>query len=231
METGPSRLDSEELKRVPTSTFSPYIGAEARIDTIDWHGTRAIRKVRILKSYRNAKLDRSLRIARTHEEAEILHLAKLAGVRCPYVLFVDPNGSELIMEYVEGEHIKDIENTGRSVREIGHLYEELGKSIAKLHSRRIIHGDLTTKNILVTDCEIVLIDFGLSFISDRLEDRAADLHLLKQAFKSVLSPKSASKAFGSVIKGYASENGEGPAESARKQIAKIEARGRYAQVD
>src|SRR5487761_522095 len=83
-----------------SAEFVPIIGAEARIDIIDWHGKRAVCKARIPKTYRNEKLDHWLRTKRTREEAEILHRAKLLGVDCPALYFADPEKTELVMEYV-----------------------------------------------------------------------------------------------------------------------------------
>ena len=56
-----------------------------------------------------------------------------------------------------------------------------------------MHGDLTTKNAIIHGDRLVLIDFGLSFISDRLEDRGEDIHLLKQAIKSSCNPRTRHK--------------------------------------
>ncbi|MDA4111247.1 MAG: phosphotransferase, partial [Thaumarchaeota archaeon] len=111
------------------------------------------------------------------------------------------------------------------------LFKSLGKMVARLHKKGIIHGDLTTKNVILSDDRMVLIDFGLSFISDRLEDKAEDLHLLKQALKSSSSVNIASRDFENVMSGYQTEIGEAFTKSLRKQISKIELRGRYAQVD
>ena len=59
---------------------------------------------------------------------------------------------------------------------------EVGKEIAKLHSGNIIHGDLTTNNILLHNNVLVFLDFSLGFISSKLEDFAADLLAFKKTF-------------------------------------------------
>jgi TP53 regulating kinase and related kinases len=211
--------------------FQPQVGAEAKIELIDWHGTKAIRKLRIPKAYRDQSLDRRLRERRTKEEARILHEAKLARVNCPNLFFADPGNSEIVMEYIEGLHLF---NTSLIQKKFGNIlgwYEILGKYVGKLHSKNIIHGDLTTKNVIVTGDRLFLIDFGLSFISERGEDRGEDLHLLKQVLRSTNELSFSRRAFDSAIKGYASIVGEKRTKEVLSKVAEISRRGRYARVD
>ena len=205
--------------------FIPVEGAEARIELVDWYGKPAIRKYRIPKPYRLEQLDRLLRSKRTKEEVEILYASKIAGANCPMVYFADPETSEIIMEYVQGPLLKNVSNNRKS------FFLQVGRFAALLHSKGIIHGDLTTKNIIVPAEKPFLIDFGLSFVSDRIEDRAEDLHLLKQALKSTEPLKKAKLEFEAALKGYGEIAGGKLTKSIRQQIAKIELRGRYAQVD
>jgi TP53 regulating kinase-like protein len=217
------------------------VGAEARIDEIEWQGIRAISKTRIPKSYRNSALDQRIRTRRMKEETGILYLAKLAGVSCPKVYFVNPKRSEIVMEYVEGELLRDLEERSRTAEGqkindiLLHTYKTLGKYAARLHCANLIHGDLTTKNVIVLTSDgrhnPVLIDFGLSFYSERNEDRAEDLHLLNQALKSTLDSNSAKTAFKLVIDGYRSETGAMRTRQVLDTISEIEKRGRYARVD
>lgn len=215
------------------------IGAEARIDLIDWQGQRAISKTRIPKTYRNGTLDQRLRTRRTKEETEILLLAKLARVDCPKVFFVDPKKSEIVMEYIDGELLKDVEakyqtsNSRQIDANLSNSYITVGKYAARLHQSNIIHGDLTTKNVIIVTGEnrLVLIDFGLSFYSERIEDRAEDLHLLKQALMSTTSSRRAKTAFDLATRGYRIEAGQGRTRQILRKISEIEKRGRYARVD
>jgi TP53 regulating kinase-like protein len=63
--------------------------------------------------------------------------------------------------------------------------QEIGGIIAKLHDINLIHGDLTTSNILMRpDGRLVAIDFGLSHVSTMIEDKAVDLYVLERAFLS-----------------------------------------------
>jgi TP53 regulating kinase and related kinases len=229
-----------ELGRTPSKTIK--IGAEARIDLIKWQDIEAISKIRIPKSYRNSVLDQRIRTRRTKEETEILFLAKLARVTCPKVFFVDPNKCEIIMEYVEGELLRDLEVRGNTTHDeeslgvLSETYITIGGYAARLHRANLIHGDLTTKNVIVSTTNEghhipALIDFGLSFYSERIEDRAEDLHLLNQALKSSIELDRAKAAFKLVIKGYESEAGVKQTRQVLETISEIEKRGRYARVD
>ncbi len=214
-----------QLSELSANEFSPVLGAEARLDLVDWYGKPAIRKSRIPKTYRIEQLDKLLRARRTKEEVEILHAAKLADVDCPEVYFADPETSEIIMEYVPGLLLKEIHNPNDIV------FRRVGQYSGRLHSKRIIHGDLTTKNVILSGERLVFIDFGLAFFSDRIEDRAEDLHLLKQVLKTETSLKRAMSNFEAILEGYADIVGKKQTGEVKSQIAKIELRGRYAQVD
>ena len=61
---------------------------------------------------------------------------------------------------------------------------QIGASIAKLHNANIIHGDLTTSNMIISKNKLYLIDFGLGFESHKAEDKAVDLHVLKEALEA-----------------------------------------------
>ena len=119
------------------------------------------------------------------------------------------------------------------------ICKRIGESVAKLHDADIIHGDLTTSNMIYVPYKkesiftkrddgkkdkIFFIDFGLGFISHRYEDKAVDLHLLKQALEAKHF-KYWEKLFGEFIKGYKKENKE--SEKVLKQLKKVEKRGRY----
>jgi len=203
----------------------PVLGAEATIEFVDWYGMPAIRKYRIPKSYRVDEIDRILRSKRTKEEVEILHASKQAGVDCPTVFFADPTLSEIVMEYVPGILVKDLDEDSKGI------FDAIGQRTGLLHCSGIIHGDLTTKNIIISGERLVFIDFGLSFFSPRIEDKAEDLHLLKQALKSSLPMKKAAVNFSAALNGYEEIVGKNTTDAVKRQIALIELRGRYAQVD
>src|SRR5207245_2565761 len=111
---------------------------------------------RIGKKYRNEILDHNLRARRTKQEAEMLHHSKLAGADTPEFFFADPKNFEIVMEFIPGQLLRDIQSDETAER--GKIFAEVGKYAAKLHGKGIIHGDLTTKNIILSVDRMVLID-------------------------------------------------------------------------
>jgi TP53 regulating kinase-like protein len=79
-----------------------------------------------------------------------------------------------------------------------------------------------SKHNLVEGFQVFIIDFGLGFISKRIEDKAVDLHLIKQALEAKHFQKH-KEFFNNFIKGYQ------PKEKTLilKQLEKVESRGRY----
>jgi TP53 regulating kinase-like protein len=129
------------------------------------------------------------------------------------------------MEYIEGSRLKEALDKMSSSERLESC-KLVGVQIARLHKNRIIHGDLTTSNMIVTaDDKIFFIDFGLSFHSIELEDKGADLHLMRRALDSA-HYKYAGKCFNAVIEGYAKELGK-DAKSVLLKMKEIERRGRY----
>jgi len=193
-------------------------GAEADIYLSDWYGKKAIAKVRTIKPYRHRNLDLDIRKRRTIHEAQMLSAVKSIGVLSPYVYFVDPMFCEIIMEFVPGTNAKQIINSEISM--------QIGIYAALLHSKNIIHGDLTTSNFLVSD-KLHLLDFGLSFHSDRLEDKAVDLRLVKETFSSIHHQKYEA-LFSSFLKGYSTILGDDMVKKLLIKVSNIEGRVRYA---
>ena len=115
------------------------------------------------------------------------------------------------MEEIDGEMVKDIIDEDLAFR--------IGQEIAKLHSADIIHGDITTSNIMLQDDKLVFIDFGLGRYSHLDEDKAVDLLVLKKSLQSI-DYNLAVKYFDCVLKGYDNEK-------MVNHISDIESRGRY----
>lgn len=150
------------------------IGAEARISLDNDY----ILKERISKGYREKELDLKIRKQRTKKEARLIQRAARTGIAVPKVL--DSSDFSIKMEFIDGLRMKDILDTGN----MKVLCAEIGKTIAKLHNDSIIHGDLTTSNMIYKDSKVYFIDFGLGFISSKIEDKATDIHLLEEAIES-----------------------------------------------
>jgi len=137
-------------------------------------------KERISKSYRHPSIDFKLRRLRTRREAKLL---QKAGSFVPQVEDVDEKKMTITMSLLEGDLLRDVlAKLGK--KEFEKVLVSLGKHIGSLHGKNIIHGDLTTSNVIVKGEEVYLIDFGLGCVSDKIEDKAVDLHLLGQALES-----------------------------------------------
>lgn len=137
-------------------------------------------KERIEKGYRIGEIDAALRKRRTRLESKILSRARRSGVPTPAV--IETGEYKIVMEFIEGKRLKEfLQDTSPAKRK--ELAFEAGRLVGKLHNAGIIHGDLTTSNMILRD-KIYFIDFGLGFHSTSVEDRAVDLHLLHQAYQS-----------------------------------------------
>ena len=186
-------------------------GAESNIVKSSYLGEKAVLKDRIPKGYRISEIDDKIRKARTKEEAKLLSDAKRAGVKTPVLYDINLQEKSILMEEIDGQMVKDIINEDLAFR--------IGEEIAKLHSADIIHGDITTSNIMLQDDKLVFIDFGLGRYSPLDEDKAVDLLVLKKSLQSI-DYNLAVKYFDCVLKGY------GRRDMVNK-ISDIESRGRY----
>jgi len=159
-------------------------------------------------------------------EPQIIHKAKEAGVSTPTIFMVDIADATIIMEFVEGKQVKQVLNNLAEEQRL-QLCRHIGNLIGRLHSQGIIHGDLTTSNMILTPyVRVVFIDFGLSEISRELEVRGVDLHLMKRAFQST-HYKYAKECFEAAMEGYAEVMGDAMANDVLEKIREIEKRGRY----
>jgi len=205
-----------------------YKGAEADVLRGEWQGLDAVFKVRKPLSYRLAVLDDAIRRHRTVREAEMIHLAKKAGVPSPFLYNVDVPASTLVMEFVAGDRVKDLVGTLPRI-EMEDIFFEFGRDVARLHTAGIMHGDLTTANVVRRKGNLVFIDFGLSVRTTRLEDHAVDLRLIKETLVGA-HPEAATSALEALSRGYAGVVGPARSRAVLKQLQSIERRGRYARV-
>jgi TP53 regulating kinase-like protein len=201
-------------------------GAEAILFLADWHGRRVVIKTRLPKKYRPAKLDLTIRTYRTVHEPQLMSEAKKAGVPTPTIFLVDVKNATIVMEHVDGKQVKQMLATF-SAKEREAVCVGIGKLIGKLHRHGIIHGDLTTSNmILNSEGKIFLVDFGLGEKNGEFEARGVDLHLMRRALQST-HYQFAEECFMAVSKGYASVLGESEAKDVLAKVKEIERRGRY----
>jgi len=201
-------------------------GAEASLFLEDWHNRKVIMKRRFPKRYRINALDRMIRSQRTMHEPNIIHKAKEAGVPTPIIFMVDVSNANIIMEFVEGKQVKEVLDDV-STEKRASLSKQIGKFIGRLHRHGIIHGDLTTSNMILTSYgTVVFIDFGLSERSIELEPKGVDLHLMKRTLYST-HYKHAKECFKAVMEGYSESVGKEEAKKVTAKIREIEKRGRY----
>ncbi|MFA5363725.1 MAG: KEOPS complex kinase/ATPase Bud32 [Candidatus Bathyarchaeia archaeon] len=201
-------------------------GAEASLYLDTWHERKVIKKVRHPKLYRIAELDNMIRSQRTVHEPNIMHKAKQAGVPTPTIFMVDTAEATVIMEFVEGKQVKEVLNSF-SAEEQQRVCYTIGLMVGRLHKNGIIHGDLTTSNMILTPSgRIVFVDFGLSERSTELEPKGVDIHLLKRALNST-HYMYAKQCFDAVMNGYVEAVGKEEAKNVFQKIHEIEKRGRY----
>ena len=194
-----------------------------------WSGLPAVYKVRRRLDYRLETLDRMLRTQRTIHEAGMIAAAKQAAVESPFLYFVSPRRATIVMEHVAGTRMKDAVSEGGS-SDAGPLFRKLGSSVARLHEAGIMHGDVTTANVIIRGGDLVFIDFGLSAHTTRVEDFAVDLRLIKETITGAHAAV-APQAIEALFEGYTDVVGEKAAKAARRQLRQIERRGRYARVE
>ena len=185
-------------------------------------------KRRIKKSYRLDSIDDSIRKLRTRSEGKLLERASKV-VNIPNIIKVDEKTKEIVMEFIQGKKLSDSLDSFPLDKQ-KNICRTIGEEIAKLHDANIIHGDLTTSNMILVrngnekrGDKIYFIDFGLGFHSQRTEDKAVDIHLLRQALEAkhfnhwqIL--------FDEFLKGYSISKHDS---LIKQQFKKVEARGRY----
>ncbi|KAJ6573859.1 hypothetical protein DFH09DRAFT_1151272 [Mycena vulgaris] len=233
-------MASSSLTLISTSTLISQ-GAEAKVYkarlTASPSEPPVLLKHRFHKGYRHPTLDASLTRARVAGEARALLKCLRSGVNVPGIRMVDAAEGVLGIEWIDGNSVRKLlpggageddevvfdPEEGEPEQDVVDLLQEydisldvlvqlIGQEIAKMHLADVIHGDLTTSNMMLRHpssfksrhptlrTELVLIDFGLSYHSSLVEDKAVDLYVLERAFSST-HPDS-EPLFASVLKAY-----------------------------
>jgi len=188
-------------------------GAESKLYLED----NKILKDRFRKKYRIKEIDEKLRKRRTKREAKVLEKLRQIDFPVPKLIKTDEK-EKIIMEFKNGKLLRDILERKNYKK----LCKEIGRKISILHNNSIIHGDLTTSNMILNK-EIFFIDFGLSFFSKKIEDKAVDLHLLKEALEAK-HYKIFNACFKSALEGYKKAEDY---KEILKRLEAVEKRGRY----
>ncbi len=199
-------------------------GAEGKIFlTLDISAKKIITKERISKGYRHPQLDEQIRKRRTKSEIKLLIKALAKNTQVPKVLNANEKGEpidkfSIQIEYLNGDRLSETLNNYNEKKQF-EIIQQLGKQTAILHENNIIHGDLTTSNTILKNNKLYLIDFGLGFISTKIEDKAVDLHLIKQALEAKHF-QNHEKLFKEFLKTYKDNE-------VIKRLEIVEKRGRY----
>lgn len=150
------------------------------------------------------------------------------------VYFVDYASHCIFMEEVLGsltvrDHISSTQQSGSCTeQEMQQLARRIGQILAKMHDEDVIHGDLTTSNMLLScsldnvEPNLVLIDFGLSYISALPEDKGVDLFVLEKAFLS--THPNTELLFEALLKSYSASSKKSAA--VIKKLNEVRLRGR-----
>lgn len=178
-------------------------------------------KERVKKGYRLPELDMKIRKQRTKGEAKLMERSRNAGANIPGTSV--EGDFRIVMEYLKGEKLKDILNSMKT-KERTNVCERIGETVARLHSNGIIHGDLTTSNMILVGKDVYVIDFGLGKFSGKVEDQAVDLFLLYEALKSTHFI-SLEECWKTIVKSYSKNCPE--AKEVMTRIEKIKNRRRY----
>lgn len=196
-------------------------GAEAKL----YKDNAAIIKERLAKAYRHPELDQSLRQFRTRREAKVLQKLEDLQFQAPHLREFSDKRMSIVMDFVPGNTLKEV--LQQKAEEAEHLAKEMGQRISQMHQADIIHNDLTTSNMIKHQetGEVNFIDFGLSFFSEKVEDKAVDLFLLDRALETThaeLYPE----LFEQVLEGYQEENPRGREVLDRLEIVKKRGRNK-----
>lgn len=199
-------------------------GAEADIYLTTWNGRKSILKIRKRKEYRNEILDNRIRTLRTIREAKMISEVKSFGINTPLVYFVDQNKSEIYLQFIPGDLVRDLPS-----KMIIKICEKIGKILGTLHKNGIMHGDVTTSNFILMSNQLTILDFGLAQKTEKIEDHAIDLRLFKEVLNSA-HVAIVNQAWSSFLRGYGKIVGTSRKEKVISQVSDIEKRGRYANV-
>lgn len=197
-------------------------GAEAVIYEAKRDGIDVLVKERVTKRYRQKVLDETLMKSRTKLEVKLLSEARGCGVMTPRIVFSDESKGVIEMERIEGPTLKQVldKHPGKA----SSVCKKIGENLGKLHDHNIMHGDLTTSNMIMSRGKIFFIDFGLGDFSERVEDKGTDLKLFRETLDSTHT-KVAGKCWKSFLRGYSTSPSH---RRVLERLGEIDTRGRYA---
>lgn len=197
------------------------IGAEAVVYADERR--KMVIKQRQPKKYRAKELDDKLRLHRMRREAKVIEALQKLGIPVPKLVNSDEKTAAITMQLIEGRKVRDVLGKGNYPG----ICSEIGKDIGIMHGNDVVHGDLTTSNMILSsgndEEKVYFVDFGLSLFSNKDEDKAVDLHLFRQALSSSHSDL-ADKCFAAAITAYKGTNKNW--QPVLRRLEKVEERGR-----
>ncbi|KAF6817623.1 serine/threonine-protein kinase BUD32 [Colletotrichum sojae] len=240
-------------------------GAEARLYKTTFLSSNlpAALKYRPPKPYRHPTLDARLTRSRILAEARVLARCRREGCPVPALYALDEVAGWLMLEWIEGEPVRvrinewldsspsssvpdsipEEQDTKmpdavptQDTTEIQSLMRRMGAAIGKMHKMGVVHGDLTTSNMMLRppktapstpastplEGDVFVIDFGLASQSTSDEDRAVDLYVLERAFGST-HPR-AERFFRDVLDAYRDSYKQAPV--TLRKLEDVRMRGR-----
>lgn len=99
------------------------------------------------------------------QEARMMAFVSHPNLVSIYDLHDDTSGSWMVMEYVEGQNLKDIltEEGPLDPETVMDVLSQAGKALAHMHEHKLVHLDVKPQNLIqMPDGRIKLIDFGLA---------------------------------------------------------------------
>lgn len=211
-------------------------GAEAKLYISEYNSQKCLVKERFKKTYRLPEIDKQLTGERMKAESKAISRCQAAGILVPKVYHMNLNDRKIYMEYFDGaitakKYINDlgisIDSDNEHLKRLG---DTIGRIVGEMHANNIIHGDLTTSNILLNpkgdDCheyDTIFIDFGLAHYGQSTEDKGVDLYVLERALLSTHS--SVPNIFEIILNSYKVHNAKGAADVINK-FEDVRARGR-----
>jgi len=196
-------------------------GAEARLYKTSYLGKTVLVKERIPKNYRNKILDERIRKERIRIEARALSQAKSLGIRTPIIYGI--RKTSLILEFIPGPTLKKALQESKSKATALKKLRQVGRIIALMHENDLIHGDLTTSNIILGKNSLFFIDFGLSKKSQLVEEKAMDLVVFEKTFQATHSEMP--EGWQEILEGYKEKNSS--AKEVFERMKEIKERARY----
>lgn len=216
-------------------------GSEAKIYIGTFLNKPAILKERFSKKYRHPELDKLLTSERIRAEVRALNKCHEIGIKCPTIYFADLQTRCIILQEITDsitvkEYLKNVQTEFGidGINILTPLAQKIGAGISKMHKNELVHGDLTTSNLVLKrehlnnvsrggDFDVYFIDFGLSKRDVMIEDKAVDLYVLERAISS--SHPNSEKFYSAILQQYLKTVGKQSTAVADK-LEEVRQRGR-----